>query len=423
MLRGIRSPELFPIVLAPFRTVSLSLWWLRIPSVAAGIVWLFLTRRLLMRLGASAECSTFLVLATALSPVVVALATGLCPETLFALLATASLLALLGDRPSVAGALAGMATLTLSAGMSLIIAALMAFLARGRFRPATRFAVFSALFASPALGWTLSDGVPIARLHLSEIGLILGSNVIRLAAAPFILLSGYDSLYPGLLTALAVLFVLIRRRHFLPDLFVGLYCLLLIFRVELPIRAFAPVLPLLLWMLWRVVRDSRFALVSRIAAIALAVSAAAFNGIMAFDRADVRNWSQSQELFSAIRANTPPTATLLADLDPAVEVWTGRKTVRGFTTDLFRSRYMPTASSLVTPDSILATIGHDRVGYVVVTPDRQLPESPSFHRAIGALERGGTISPISLPGVGAEFRLYAVNTPKPRPLPGAGISR
>jgi hypothetical protein len=50
----------------------------------------------------------------------------------------------------------------------------------------------------------------------------------------------------------------------------------------------------------------------------------------------------------------------------------------------------------------------DGVSYVALTPDRDLPESASFHKAVAALERGGVLEPVGVPGVSGDYRLLRV---------------
>ena len=57
-------------------------------------------RRLLLRMGATANSSLLIAGITAASPTILFLSTNLLPETLFALLTTAALLALLRSAPS-----------------------------------------------------------------------------------------------------------------------------------------------------------------------------------------------------------------------------------------------------------------------------------------------------------------------------------
>jgi hypothetical protein len=402
------DPPLFPAVLALFAAISRHPAWLRLVPLLSTAGWLALTRRLLIKMGASRESSRTIVVLTAASPTVLYLATGLFAEPLFALLAAASLVALLEEKPLLAGVCAGLATITLSGGAALIVASLFTLVARRRLRSALAFTCAAMVFAAPWLGWSLAyGGVPVLNLHASELAVMLGNNAMSLAAAPFILLTGYENLYPGLLTAVALLIVLVRRRQFVPDLFVGLYCLLLLGRPEPPLRGFAPVLPLVLWILWRVARAGRFALVTKLAAALAIAPALWFAGAGLRPSAAPDDWRGMQALFAAIRDNTPPDAVLMADLDPVFYLNTGRATVRGFEPDSYSEYYGPRVS-LVTPDQLRAAVLRNRVGYVALTPDRDLPESASFHRAVAAMERGGLLEPVSVAGASAAYRLLRV---------------
>ena len=386
------SPPLFPAVLALFALVSRQAWWLKLVPLACTLGWLALTWRLLVKMGASRQAAWAMVLMTAASPTVLYLATGLFAEPLFALLVTASLLALLEEQALLAGLCAGLASITLSGGATLIVACLFTLVAHRRLRSAAIFTCVAMVFASPWLGWTLAhDSVPILSLHASELVMLLGTNAMQLAAAPFILLTGWANLYPGLLTAVALLIVLVRRRQFVPDLFVALYCLVLLCRTESPLHGFAPVLPLFLWILWRAARVGRFATVTKATAALMIAPALWFGALSLTPKAQPDDWGQMQKLFAWINANTPPDTVLMANLDPVFYLNTNRTTVRGFD---------GTAAS---PGELRAAVLHDHVGYVVLTP-----ESATFHRAVSALERGGDLEPVSVAGVSGEYRILRV---------------
>ncbi|HEU5022413.1 MAG TPA: glycosyltransferase family 87 protein [Bryobacteraceae bacterium] len=414
------NPPLFPWLLGLFALISRQPQWLKLLPLLCTAGWLALTWRLLGKMGAGRACAWTLVVIAAASPAVEHLATGLYPEMLFGLLSMACLLALLDERPILSGIAAGLATITMTSGAVLIVACLLTLVTYRRLRAAVMFLVPAMLFASPWLGWYMSHNVmPASKLALSEWSVLLWKNAMWLAAAPFTAMSGYANLYPGLLTAVALLIVLIRRRQFVPDLFFGLYCVALVCRTEPPLYAFAPALPLFLWMLWRVVRRGRFRLVSQITAIGLIAPALWFGA-----RQTVRpaGWSDMQKMFAVIRANTPPDAILMADLDAVYYLNTGRTTVRGFTPNGFRTWYAP-PRPLVTPDELYATIPARHVDYVVMSPDREVPESVSYNNSIEALERGEQVEPVELPGLPAGYRLLRV-VKRPRlPRPGAGTSR
>jgi hypothetical protein len=191
----------------------------------------------------------------------------------------------------------------------------------------------------------------------------------------------------------------------------------LMFRTVPPLHAFAPVLPLFLWMLWRVARTGRFAVIARTTALVMVLPALWFcavrvypavtRGAVAAETGVPDNWHEMEKLSNFIRLTTPGDAVLMADLDPVFFLNTGRTTVRGFVPDSYRSYYAP-PGSLVTPDELMAAVRRDRVSYVVLTPDRDLPESASFHRAVAALERGGVLDPVDVPGVTDDYRILHV---------------
>lgn len=120
-----------------------------------------------------------------------------------------------------------------------------------------------------------------------------------------------------------------------------------------------------------------------------------------------------QKLFTYIRTSTPQGSVLLGNLDPVLYLNTGRKAVRGFIPDGFGLFYAAKQAG-VTPDQISTAILREQVDYVVLTPDRGLAESASFHSAVQALERGGVLQPVAIPGmaipgVPTEYRLLQVH--------------
>ena len=204
--------------------------------------------------------------------------------------------------------------------------------------------------------------------------MLLGTNTCDAAGgcASFILLSGWANLYPGLLTAVA------RCSSYWcgggsssPTCSWLLYCLVLLCRTESPLHGFAPVLPLFLWILWRVARAGRFATITKVTAALMIAPALWFGAWSLTPKAQPDDWSQMQKLFAWINANTPADTVLMADLDPVFYLNTGRSTVRRF------------SGAEATPGELRAAVLHDHVGYIMLTP-----ESPILPKgAVGALER------------------------------------
>ena len=81
--------------------------------------------------------------------------------------------------------------------------------------------------------------------------------------------------------------------------------------------------------------------------------------------------------FGFIRANTPPDTVLLANMDGAFFLNTGRKTVRGFAPNGF-DLYYAARRSAVTPDELSKALSISRAAYLALTPDNGLAESASI---------------------------------------------
>jgi len=418
-------PPLFPAVLALFTLVASQPQWLKLAPLLATAGWLLLTRKLLLRMGASREGALLLIGLTAASPAVVFLATNLMAEPLFALLATACLLTLLDDRgarAAAAGVLAGLATLTQITGVALIAACILTLAIRRRFRSGLIFTAIAVAITAPWFGWSLAHGNHASHNILTSLAAneklaVFSRNLIDLFAAPYALLTGFNNIMAIVATVLVFGWSLFVRRQLLPDLFVALYCLMALCRVAPPQRSIAVILPLMLWIVWRV-----FRLMERREALAAAVLIAALLPVWADGRRIPAtraagffewtgnisdDWSEMQKLFAAIRSSTPPDSGLLANLDPTFFFYTGRKTIRGFEPNGYALYYSP-KQSLVTPDQLLTAIRQANVSYVVVTPDRDFAEAPLFRKTVEALERGDILEPVSAPGLSADYRLLHV---------------
>jgi hypothetical protein len=426
-----KYPPLFPALLALFTLISQQPQWLKLLPLVCAAGWLELTRRLLLKMGASRDSALLLVGLTAASPTVVYLSTNLLSESLFALLVTAALLMLLDERLLLAGVFVGLATLTRTAGAPLIAACILTLVARRRFRGAAVFAAMAMLMVAPWFGWSFAHAARdpyytinnyvasniITGLAANEKLVVFTRNLLYLLASPFSLLTGFTNLFFVPATILVLTWSLYVRRQLVPDLFVGLYCLMLLCWIGPPGRFVAPILPLVLWMIWRgfrlvKIREALAAAVLVTALLALwadvaRIPATHASGYFQAAGPSADDWGEMRKLFGFIRANTRPNSVLLANLDPLFYLNTGRKAVRGFVPDWFGLHYTERQSG-VTPDQLSGAIIRSQVNYVVLTPDHGLPESPSFHRSVEALERGGILEPVSIPDVAPDYRLLHV---------------
>ena len=319
--------------------------------------------RLLRKMGASPNGALVLILLTALSPLVLFLGTNLLSEMPFALLVAAALLMLLEEQALAAGILAGLATLTRSAGVALVIACVIVFAARRRFRSAIVFAAAAMVLIAPWFGWSLAHVGGdtyytsasnyasfniLTALPASDKVVVFTHNLVSLIAGPFSLLTGITSMYALVATVLVMSYCLFRRRQLVPDLFVGIYCLMLLCWTWPPERFVAPVLPLILWMVWRVLGNVRLREAMAACLIIIArrrfpasasdaqrIAVAWRSGAFPFAAAANDNWYDLENLFRYIRANVPADSIIAADLDPLIYLNTGRKTIRGFAPDGF----------------------------------------------------------------------------------------
>jgi hypothetical protein len=333
-------PPLFPAVLALFMLLSSQPQWLRLAPLLATAGWLLLTRKLLLRMGASREGSLLLIGLTAATPAVVFLATNLMAEPLFALLATACLLMILDERPAFAGVLAGLAALTHITGVALIAACILTLAIRGRFRSDLIFTAIVVTMAAPWFGWSLAHGPHASHNILTSLAAneklaVFSRNLIDLFAAPYSLLTGFNNMIAIVATFLVFAWSLFIRRQLLPDLFVALYCVMTLCWVAPPQRSLAAILPLVLWIVWRVFRlmQNREALAAAVLVAALLplwadgtrIPPTRAAGFFEWTGNVSDNWSEMQKLFAAIRSATPPDSVLLANLDPTFSFYTGRK--------------------------------------------------------------------------------------------------
>ena len=228
-------PPLFPALLALFTLVSRQTQWLKLLPLVCTAGWLVLTRKLLLKMGASRNGAMLLVGLTAAAPTVVFLSTNLLPVSLFGLLATAALLALLEERALLAGFFVGLATLTHTAGVALIVACILTLVVRRRFSGALILAAVAMAVSAPWFGWSIAhvthDGNQAAYaasniltgLAANEKLIVLSRNLLSLLAGPISLLTGLSNVFSVIGTIVILIWSFFLRRQLVPDLFVLFY--------------------------------------------------------------------------------------------------------------------------------------------------------------------------------------------------------
>jgi hypothetical protein len=418
-----RYPPLFPALLALATLISTSALWLKLLPLLCAAGWLWVTQKLLLKMGASWLASRLIVAVAAACPMVIFLSTNLFPQALFGLLAMGCLLALLDERALLAGILAGLATITQISGVALIGACILTFVARRRFRSAVIFALVAMVIAAPWFGYSLAlnnqhDPLTIfTGLPASDKAIVISHNVFDLLATPLAVLTGRINTLTVSVTVIALTWCLILRRQTVPDVFVAFYGIALLVMVEPPAHYVVPVLPLLFWVVWRAARrietrEPIAALLIFTMAIPVGIGATAFyksweSGFFAAEGPAPDRWSELQKIYRYLRMSTPAESVVLANMDSLTFLSTGRKALRGFDTNRFEVYYSPRHSP-AGPDQLSRAIVELNVGYVVLAPDEGLPESGSFHRSVEALERGGVVEAVSVAGLAAGYQLFRV---------------
>ena len=408
-------PPLFPALLALWSLISMASVWLKTLPIVCSIVWLVLTWKLLRKMGAGIPGAVLIVFLSAAAPGVITRGANLFADPLFALLLTASLIFLLDGRSALAGAAAGFATLASAAGIPLIAASMLTLVVRRRFRDAILFTAPAILLVAPWFGWALAHGAHdpgsgitqwsasniITALEPGDKLIVLLRNFPMIFGSPFALVSGVRNPIATGVTALLIILCLVRKRHLVPDLFLLFYALMLLFRIGQPERFVAPVLPLVLWIIWRVAATVRWQ--EAVAAGALLLAAVPL--VQDFQHWRQRRtdpWPGMESLFTAIRTHTEPDAVVAANDAPLIYLETGRKCVRSFDPAPFDLYYSPRAFVLA-PDQLSLALRRNEVSYLALTP-----RDTSEDQAVAALERGGMLEPLLIQQLPRDYQVLRV---------------
>jgi hypothetical protein len=272
-----------------------------------------------------------------------------------------------------------------------------------------RFSVPAMLVAGPVLGWTLAHaGTHYAgwniftALEVNEKATVVGRNLVWMVGSPFELLSGIANENASIVTAVIGIIAFIRRRQLMPDLFLFHYGMVLLCWSWPPQRSLTVVLPLLLWMVYRAFQNMRtreaFAgFVVLVVALPLSCSLFRLPGRLVPDPAE--------PLYAWIRTNTASTATILANLDANATVRTGRRSVRGIDPSGYALWYAARPEAAVNAAALLRAVRTELPDYVVITAEKDLPESGAWRKAIEALERAGVLEAVPVPGSNRDYRL------------------
>jgi hypothetical protein len=408
-------PPLFPAVLALWSFVSMSPLWLKALPIACSVAWFALTWKLLRKMGAGAAAALLIVFVASAAPGVIARGTNLFPDSLFALLLTASLLFLLDGYAALAGAAAGLATLASAAGIPLLVACMLTLVIRRRLRDAILFTVPAILLVAPWFGWALAHGARdpgsginqwtalniFTALEPGDKLIVLLRNIQMLFGSPFAVVAGVHNVVATGVTALLIIVCLIRKRRLLPDLFLLFYALMLLCRIGPPEPFVAPVLPLVLWTIWRVAMALRWQEAVAAGALLLA-SVPVVQDFQHIRETRGSRWREMESLLTAIRTHTEPDAILAASDATLVYLETDRKCVRSFDPSPFELYYSPRAFVLA-PDQLALALRGNSVSYVALTQGDVAEDE-----AVAALERGGILEPLPIEGLPRGYQVLRV---------------
>jgi hypothetical protein len=431
-----KYPVLFPALLSvvwrAFPTFPANVPWLRLVPLAAVILWLTLSVTWLRQRGATATQARLIAAAAASTSWAIFLSSSLLSESLFAALVVAALI--LAHRveqsgpaswklAAATGCCAGLAMHTRSAALALGLAIGISWVWRRRWADIAVFAVVLVALTAPWFWWVRHAepaGLSPVEAYYTATNYRLFNlfgdftwfqrwsivllNSVQLVASPAALIGLGTSGWAAPLVV--VLFALALRGAFREPLdstsaFAALYTMQVLAWVWPPLRFMAPLLPLVLWFVWRGVPDRAVRLRTGVA-IALAVIVA--RGTIMSTEQVIRtgypvpgpqrpdDWQTYQRMLDWVRTQTPSDAVVGANLDPNVSLFAGRRAIRPFRYAPYELMYAGPRTPLFplgTPAEFVEWLRRFRIDYLILTPSRSL-ETVQMAKLIAFVE---TIEP------------------------------
>jgi hypothetical protein len=440
-----KYPILFPALLAAvwkiYPRFPGNLVWLKLVPFLAAILWGALAYRLIRAKTGSAGIAAALTTLFAISPWVLFLGTTLLSETLFAALTTGALLVLgrvdeghCGWREMAgAGALTGAAFLTRTAGAAGILAGVLVIGMRAGWRRALGFLAVAGAFSVPWLVWQIrgwqAAGPLEAYYAAANYGqwdivfhftaaqkmTILGQNLLGawlspagLAGVPATRWGAGLAILAGGLVAAGWWRRAVGKRG-AAEILAAIYTAMIVTWAWPPERFLAPLWPVFLLYGYEGARHfcRRLARIARGPRVALAMLAAAFavssvltlvdmarsaqqTGAVPVPNLAQDDWRETDKLLGWLDRHTPADAIFMGNLDPALYLYTGRKSVRGFPQDPYRLHYdsRPGDQPLGSAGEMRAAIGLSHAGYLICTPNLGFRESAPLAQLTQELVRG-----------------------------------
>jgi hypothetical protein len=420
-----KYPILYPAVLSLliriFPSFPANVPMMKALSLLFTVLWCVASFKLLENTYA-AKWRWWILLFTLACPSVIVLSTAILPDTLFAFVSMAAVLLLtrIASTPGAsnlanvvwAGLLCGLAFLTRSAGLPLILAGLVILVRNRMYFKSAIFAAVCALICIPWLYWqkiqpgpadtvlayysklSYEEGSIFGHYNPSQLGQILLTNAISILASFFKAMGGRT---PGILGSIAVWVVIaggllrsLRAGLSVITAWVLFYLSMLLCWVFYEARYEAPLVPLLLGLFVEGLRfgspaDTRTALRRRylVAGLVSVFVLLAGTSVWTISRETLRKgvasntpaldtleWKEIMGLTKWIEQNTSRDAIVSADLDPVFYLYAQRKAIRPYRSDFYTVGYEPDrANGLGTVEQLREHILRNKIGYVVLTPD------------------------------------------------------
>jgi hypothetical protein len=448
-----KYPILFPLTLATIWKLSPhfpdNTFLLKLVPFFFGLTWLALSYRLLRSEAVPRNVALVTLLLTAASPIVMYLHVTLLSETLFAMLCTATLLLLRKIEQGRAGllsecgagALAGLAILTRTAGLPLVLAGAVVLLWKRGWKSAARFTSVWAVLYLPWVIWVTTHHISrftdayysaqnyggwniVFNFTWAQKCTIALGNIFVLWQAPLSVL--------GVITPIAIvggaLAVYGFARHCKRELgsihlFLALYIALIICWAWIPTRFLAVVLPLVYFFMWQGVVDLLKArrvprLVAALLLTLLIANSAriAYSFTMRTARNGIvwnqeENWRDLSALLAWVRNHTEKDAILVGNMDPMFYLYTGHKAVRGFYSDPYNLFYSPKhLNPLGSVSEFRESMVRQNASYLIVTPNEAFAERPYFKGLVSELNETwpGALR-LLYQGRTSEYRVYRID--------------
>ena len=432
---------------------------LKLVPFACALVWAALTYRLLRGHARNRRAPAVLIGLVSLSPWVFFLSTTLLSETLFAAGWTGALLILEraergeGGAGTAAGAalLAGAVFLTRTAGIAVMAGGVLVLWRQRRWKQVLVFVLVGATVAAPWLWWQAAQSPPAghdayySRANYRDWNLVFGftpaqkarillTNLVSIWIAPAVL-AGVPATGWGVCMALlggAVVAAGFARRLSrgarAMEVSTILYAGIVVLWAWPPTRLLVPVLPLMLFYgyegmvaLGRSVELPPGAARAALASVVLMFAAQGawalrHPGAPGLPIAAQDGWPETARMLAWAKAHTPQDAILAGNLDPAYYLFTGRKSIRGFTPDPYLLHYAAEdgARPLGSAEDFLRTLDSERVTHLICAPNRAFREGPPLARLSAELveRHPERLRPVYASRDG-DYRIYALTSGVP----------